>query len=112
MSLKAINYGVRHDAGDLIQPHSAKTKSHKTIQRPALLKFLRGYTQVYWSKGRDPNLQTASKTIIGFASKFLAIGIQERGIDEWNSKPPLETVLRFSGEYFTIAFWRVCLVSV
>ena len=46
MSLKAINYGVPHDTGDLIQPQSAKTKWHKTIQRPAAGGLLPGYTQV------------------------------------------------------------------
>jgi hypothetical protein len=82
MSLKAINYGVPDDTGDLIQPQLAKTKWHKTIQRPAEGALLRGYTQVYGSKGRVPNLRTPSKTIIGFGSQFLVIGIQERGIDE------------------------------
>ncbi|MBW4448563.1 MAG: hypothetical protein KME38_17295 [Spirirestis rafaelensis WJT71-NPBG6] len=82
MSLKAINYGVPHDTGDLIQPQSAKTKWHKTIQRPAGGGLLQGYTQVYGSKGRVPNLRMPSKTIIGFGSEFLAIGIQKRGIDE------------------------------
>jgi hypothetical protein len=50
---------------------SLKTK----IKQPAGGGLLPGYTRVYGSKGRVPNLRRTGKTIIGFGSEFLAIGI-------------------------------------
>ncbi|KAB8335190.1 hypothetical protein SD80_002235 [Scytonema tolypothrichoides VB-61278] len=80
MPQKVQSSGKEHDRWLARLTKAVKLKNQdmlyeKQLKQPAGDGLLPGYTRVYGSKGGVPNLRTPSKTIIGFGSELLAIGI-------------------------------------